>query len=615
MISVVIPIYNAEKHLEATLKSVLDQTFRDFELILINDGSTDRSLDIVSKFKDGRIKLFSQDNYGVSYARNKGAYLAQYDYLAFLDADDVWHPEYLSKKLTFIQNNNVDMVFCYEQDINDNYEKQEKYYLASELDFFEKIITIHPDYAVGPSNLFIKRKAFISSVGFNQALSNTADKMMLIDLLNEYSYANIHDVLIYYKTHGSNMHKNIKKTKTDFEIFKKCLEANYFNTKKYADLESVFKSRYSLIMAYYSLKSYRFLLCLLNIFRSFTHSPGTFFNYLSLKNKIRKYTFTLMFKAGLFNLLLKRNIRTNRRPIALFHRVSPLPDHIWSPLKPHEFENIIIQFKKYFTPVSLSDFLSKKDLPANAISIVFDDGFASLKQFALPILKKHNIPCDLFVSTTLIEEQKPIWTYELGTLIRLTSQKEFDFNFKGKKLSFDLSTERHKNNCSKELIEVFKAYNIQETNEAITQIKNELGDTSALEQRLLTTKELEDLQNDVAIHSHSADHYYLTNLTEQELETSLSDSLTYIKSHFNPSKHLIAYPIGDYNQKVIEKVKAVFDYGFIVSDRSVDFNKLDKGDYNLRVPRFNIHHNNPTEVLFKLVGFHGFFRFNQEVNY
>jgi glycosyltransferase involved in cell wall biosynthesis len=96
MISVVIPLYNKAQTIERTVKSVLVQTFKDFELIIINDGSTDDGVNILLKsFKDPRIRIINQQNLGVSVARNTGVYNAQFEYVAFLDGDDEWLPDYL----------------------------------------------------------------------------------------------------------------------------------------------------------------------------------------------------------------------------------------------------------------------------------------------------------------------------------------------------------------------------------------------------------------------------------------------------------------------------------------------------------------------------------------
>lgn len=96
MISVVIPLYNKEKQIAHTLQSVLNQTFQDFEIVIVDDGSTDGSVAEVKKFTDLRIRLICQTNAGVAAARNRGIEEAKSDLIAFLDADDEWKPEYLA---------------------------------------------------------------------------------------------------------------------------------------------------------------------------------------------------------------------------------------------------------------------------------------------------------------------------------------------------------------------------------------------------------------------------------------------------------------------------------------------------------------------------------------
>ena len=95
--SVVIPLYNKEKFIENTLNSVLNQTFEDFEVIVINDGSTDTSEEKVLNFKDKRIQYISKVNEGVSIARNTGIEKAQSNFITFLDSDDVWLPSFLEE--------------------------------------------------------------------------------------------------------------------------------------------------------------------------------------------------------------------------------------------------------------------------------------------------------------------------------------------------------------------------------------------------------------------------------------------------------------------------------------------------------------------------------------
>lgn len=103
MISVIIPLYNKEKQIAKTLYTVLQQTFQKFEIIIINDGSTDSSVKEITQIKDLRIRLINQENAGVSVARNRGIKEARYDLIAFLDADDEWKPQYLEMQYKLYQ--------------------------------------------------------------------------------------------------------------------------------------------------------------------------------------------------------------------------------------------------------------------------------------------------------------------------------------------------------------------------------------------------------------------------------------------------------------------------------------------------------------------------------
>lgn len=93
--SVVIPLYNKDKHITRAINSVLNQSYRKFEIIVVDDGSTDSGVIEVKKINDSRIRLVQQINLGVSSARNKGISLAKYNFVGFLDADDAWKPDFL----------------------------------------------------------------------------------------------------------------------------------------------------------------------------------------------------------------------------------------------------------------------------------------------------------------------------------------------------------------------------------------------------------------------------------------------------------------------------------------------------------------------------------------
>lgn len=104
VLSIVVPVYNAERTLEACLRSILGQTFGDLEVICVNDGSTDHSLEVLERFSaDPRVKVLSQENAGLSVARNSGMAIAQGEFLSFVDSDDFIHPQYAELTLGALQ--------------------------------------------------------------------------------------------------------------------------------------------------------------------------------------------------------------------------------------------------------------------------------------------------------------------------------------------------------------------------------------------------------------------------------------------------------------------------------------------------------------------------------
>ena len=104
MFSVIIPVYNGAKFIDNAIKSVFSQTNSDWELIVVNDGSKDNTEDVLKKYADNdKIRIINQENGGVSVARNTGYEVSKGEYIAFLDADDVWHNNHLEVMAELIQ--------------------------------------------------------------------------------------------------------------------------------------------------------------------------------------------------------------------------------------------------------------------------------------------------------------------------------------------------------------------------------------------------------------------------------------------------------------------------------------------------------------------------------
>lgn len=113
MISVIIPTYNREKTIVNSVKSVLNQTYKDIEIIIVDDNSTDNTFEVIRELNDNRIKYIKlEKNYGACGARNIGIERSIGELIAFQDSDDIWHEDKLEKQIKFLTNTNSDVVAC-----------------------------------------------------------------------------------------------------------------------------------------------------------------------------------------------------------------------------------------------------------------------------------------------------------------------------------------------------------------------------------------------------------------------------------------------------------------------------------------------------------------------
>ena len=132
-VSIISPVYNSERFIRQTIDSVLQQSYTDFEFIIIDDNSQDSSSDIIDSYKDKRINIIRlKENVGAGAARNEGIKRADGRYIAFLDSDDVWHKEKLKKQIDFMTSENVTFCFSSFYLIDDQGSKISKYRKALE---------------------------------------------------------------------------------------------------------------------------------------------------------------------------------------------------------------------------------------------------------------------------------------------------------------------------------------------------------------------------------------------------------------------------------------------------------------------------------------------------
>lgn len=264
--SIIIPVYNVEKYIDSCLKSVMNQTYEDYEVIVVNDGTKDNSMDIVKKYD---VKVIEQKNQGLSAARNTGVKHAKGDYLIFLDSDDSWNKDLL-KELSKSIKNNPDVVRFQIQETYENsddvkpfneqsfedkngveafnmissyhfienawcYAIRRDYYKKNKFSF--KVGTIHEDYGLTPLIIIKAEKVnSIEYIGYNYLQRQGS-------IMSSTAYEKIQKRVGDMYEHYLFLINEIDKTKLDSKVFKsyaannillKLLELNKEDYKKYS---------------------------------------------------------------------------------------------------------------------------------------------------------------------------------------------------------------------------------------------------------------------------------------------------------------------------------------------------------------------------------------------
>ena len=213
LVSVIIPMFNAQDWINGLLVSILNQTYQNIEIVLVNDGSTDASVEIVSMFSQHRagieLRIVTQRNSGVSEARNEGVRQAQGDLLAFVDSDDIWMPEKIERQVAAIVTLEASAVAC-------------GYAIFRDLDR-EVLDVVHPIWSEAgvrnwlllrsyggllSSTLMLKKEVFYQAGPFRRDLSLSADIEFAWRLLKVTSVALIEDPLVGYRLRPNQMHRS-----------------------------------------------------------------------------------------------------------------------------------------------------------------------------------------------------------------------------------------------------------------------------------------------------------------------------------------------------------------------------------------------------------------------
>ncbi|MBD2017365.1 glycosyltransferase [Microcoleus sp. FACHB-53] len=211
LVSVVIPVFNGEKTIRETIESVLNQTLTDFELLVINDGSQDGTLDIVERIPDSRIQVFSYPNAGQSTSRNRGIEIAKGDYISFIDADDLWTPDKLEAQLQALQANpKAGVAYSWTDWIDESSQLLGKgSYNTEQGAVFTKLLL--NDFVANGSNVLIRRQALTEVGGFDPSVTPAEDWDLWLRLAARYEFVAVRSPQILYRISPNSASFNVWK--------------------------------------------------------------------------------------------------------------------------------------------------------------------------------------------------------------------------------------------------------------------------------------------------------------------------------------------------------------------------------------------------------------------
>lgn len=210
--SVIVPAYNCAEYIEETLNSILSQSYENYEVIVVNDGSTDNTSSILQDFvnnKSDRVTILEQPNQGVSAARNNAVSVASGDYLAFIDSDDIWLDDKLAQQLGVLKNG---YEICYSNrynfgDIDDLPVDQSKIVDMPQGNIYQKLLDGN---FITASSVVIKKALFDSLGGFNTELSHCEDWDLWLKCAELCSIGMSPEPLVRYRIHPAGLSKGYR---------------------------------------------------------------------------------------------------------------------------------------------------------------------------------------------------------------------------------------------------------------------------------------------------------------------------------------------------------------------------------------------------------------------
>jgi glycosyltransferase involved in cell wall biosynthesis len=308
-VSIVIPAYNALEYLPVALDSIYGQTFSDFEVLIIDDGSKDKTSEWAKKINDPRIRYVFQHNQGVSAARNTGIRLSQGEYIAFLDADDLWEPTKLEKQVRLLENHpEAGLAFTWTAIADERGVPTGEIIPSAEGDTLQQLLEFNT-VVCGGSVPMLRRSCFDVIGGFDTSMKHLEDLDLYIRVARKFLFMGIPEPLVRYRQHANSGSTDCDACRQSYErILQRELGANSSEPSRLRGF-----GRMYLYLGWRALESKNWVLA-----GSFTQKAVEYFPDLSSSSSFRRLKLRLLIaRWGGFTIytFLRQAIRNFKRQL------------------------------------------------------------------------------------------------------------------------------------------------------------------------------------------------------------------------------------------------------------------------------------------------------------
>ncbi len=231
IVSIITPCFNSSKYLAETYKSILDQTYTNWEWIVVDDYSTDNSVELLKSFEESRLIIIqAKSNKGAANARNQGLDIAKGRYITFLDSDDIWKPNFIERCLTFLRDNNETLVYATYHRVNEELQPILKDFIAIDKVNKNRILYNCPIPML--TSMYDQKE--IGKIYFPD-IELREDHAMWINLLNKIEHARaIKEPLAYYRIRENSVSRDkFRIAKKQYNLYREFLKMNVFKASFY----------------------------------------------------------------------------------------------------------------------------------------------------------------------------------------------------------------------------------------------------------------------------------------------------------------------------------------------------------------------------------------------